>query len=236
MESCIQSCILTMNLCNYPRHISLPDWSEGGRGYIGNTFKSPSGCKYDCSFKWTALQAQKSHQNPHTSATLWQCNHFVHWILHLFYNISLSPSVRLSFYLGLCPCMHSIFILTLNGISFLEIRYQPGCPLLFQPWSEDSSYDLDTALSSLSSSLLPISLSKPVSLSPSSPFLPSPLLLILNSEASPPLLPHLLLALNQMEHIKSGMRSRQWLLWLPAVFGLVVLHSPIKWGKERPKW
>lgn len=40
----------------------------------------------------------------------------------------------------------------------------------------------------------------------------SQLPLNLTFEASPPILPHLSLALNQMEHIKSGMRSRQWLL------------------------
>lgn len=56
-------------------------------------------------------------------------------------------SVHLSFLLSLLPCMHSIFILTLNGISSPEIRYQPGCPLLFQPRSEDSCYRAETALS-----------------------------------------------------------------------------------------
>lgn len=84
------------------------------------------------------------------------------------------PSVRLSFCRGLLPCMHSIFILTLNGISSLEIRYQPGCPLLFQPRSEDSSYDLDTARCCLSL-ILSFPLSNPVALSPFISILTSPL-------------------------------------------------------------
>lgn len=69
-------------------------------------------------------------------------------------------SVHLSFLLSLLPCMHSIFILTLNGISSPEIRYQPGCPLLFQPRSEDSCYRAETALSpvDLMLSLCPIPL------------------------------------------------------------------------------
>lgn len=46
--------------------------------------------------------------------------------------------------------------------------------------------------------------------------------------SSSPHNPHLSFALNQIEHIKSGRHSRQCLLWLPAVFSLVVLHSPIK--------
>lgn len=114
------------------------------------------------------------------------------------------------------PCMHCIFILTLNGISSLEIRYQLGCPLLFQPRSEDSSYDLDTAPSSGSFySLLPLFPSLTLSLYPLylPPYLSHFFLSFsLTSEASPPLLLQLSLALNQMEHIKSGMHSRQWLL------------------------
>lgn len=121
-------------------------------------------------------------------------------IRYCIYFLTISPSVRLPLHCSLLPCMHSIFILTLNAIPSLEIRYPPGCPLLFKPRSEDSSYDLDTALSLFS----PLFLSKPVSLSPSFPFL--------HPSSSPPLLPHLSLALNQMEHIKSGTRGRQWLL------------------------
>lgn len=88
-----------------------------------------------------------------------------------------TPSVRLSFHLSLPPCMHAISILTLNGISFQEIRYQPSCPLLFQARREDSSYDPDTALSPHSFTFFfhLFSLSNPLSLSLLSSFLPLPL-------------------------------------------------------------
>lgn len=39
---------------------------------------------------------KKKNQNPHTSDILWQFNHFVHWILHLFLNIPRFLSLLLS--------------------------------------------------------------------------------------------------------------------------------------------
>lgn len=130
---------------------------------------------------------KKSHQAPHTSAALWQCNHFVHWILHLFFlNISLPSrrlpvSLSLSVCVGSLLCMHFIFILTLNGISSQEIThvlyyFNPelrtavavycGCPPAPFPFPQSSSL-----LSVLFCPSL-LSLSYPVSLSTLSPFIP----------------------------------------------------------------
>lgn len=110
----------------------------------------------------------------------------------IYFLIFHSPFCRLSSHLSPLLCMHSIFILALNGISFLEIRYQPSCPLLFQPRSEDSSYDPDAAFSALSH---PPSPSLTLSLYP----------LYLNSCVSPPLSsspqrPHLLFCLTFRLH------------------------------------
>lgn len=211
-----------MDLRNYPRHISLLSWGGGMGVRVGNTYKVPIWMKIRLSFKWTALQAQKSHQSPHTSATLWQCNHFVHWILHLFFNISLSPVCSSLFLPWLAP-LHAFHFHSHSKWHFFQKLYiTQAVPYYFNP-------EVRTPVTTLSSlSLIPSFPSLTLSLYPPNLHSYLTIPLILTSEASPLLLPHLSLALNQMEHIKSGTRSRQWLLWLPAVFDLAVLHRPIK--------
>lgn len=166
---------------------------------------------------------KKSHQAPHTSAALWQCNHFVHWILHLFFlNISLPSrrlpvSLSLSVCVGSLLCMHFIFILTLNGISSQEITH---VLYYFNP-------ELRTAVAVYCGCPPPPPLPfPPVVFSPLCSVLPFSSLLVLPRLfihfisihtsslllSSSPHNPHLSFALNQIEHIKSGRHSRQCLL------------------------
>lgn len=58
-------------------------------------------------------------------------------IAFIFKYFILPEPAPLSFWPGLLPCTHFIFILTLNAISSWEIRHQPSSPLLFEPRSED---------------------------------------------------------------------------------------------------
>lgn len=147
--------------------------------------------------------------------------HSACWKLHLFLNIFPAP-------LFLPARFRSIFIPPLNAIPSPGIRYQPGCPLLFGPvWGERCWLPprWHSALLSSLASIPPTCICSSLFIAILNSWLSSPSLPEPKTLPTPPLshhlavLPHLSLALNQMERIKSGMHGRQWLLWLPAVFG-----------------